>query len=96
MTRLGAQASGSPGLANADSRAKNHALRAAGQRCATERKTSSRPIITTWKTARRAYRRHAGLPKLNRSRVDGMAQGLKTLPLDDPVGAIALSNGPMA
>ena len=92
MTRLGAQAkAAAQDLVNADSRAKNRALRAAG---AALRDRATDIIAANNHDVEDGSKK--GLSpamldrlKLNRGRVDGMAQGLEDIAnLDDPVGAI--------
>ena len=92
MTRLGAQAkAAAQNLVNADSRAKNLALRAAGA-ALRDRATD---IIAANNHDMEDGSKKGLSPamldrlKLNRDRVDGMAQGLEDIAnLDDPVGAI--------
>ncbi len=92
MTRLGAQAkAAAQDLVNADSRAKNRALRAAGAALRDRAKDIIAANNHDVENGNKKGLSPAMLDrlKLNRSRVDGMAQGLEDIAnLDDPVGAI--------
>ena len=101
MIRLGAQAkAAAQNLVNADSLTKNLALRAAG---AALRDRATDIIAANNHDMEDGSKKGLSSAmldrlKLNRDRVDGMAQGLEDIAnLDDPVGAIIdLGNGPMA